>query len=258
MSTREARLFVDDSEQPGIFTDIPSPLCLGISTHNVNAPIEVLHLVRTDSLKTEQGKQRLSLSTHIVALEEENLKLEEKIDRMRMMMRTEWIGTESLKTIDRTVPMLTPTKLTQIVKLEKNYEWRTAFSFPIDEGEWELKIRGNDSSWFVMLGFLKYPLPEDATQFQCGYHSGGIGGDFILYSGGMWQKKEIKPAGTNKKCDRVGQTAAIRVNMTTREARLFVNDSEQPGIFTDIPSPLCLGITTHNQKPVEVSWLKRI
>ncbi|KAK2949403.1 hypothetical protein BLNAU_15699 [Blattamonas nauphoetae] len=124
--------------------------------------------------------------------------------------------------------MLTPTTLTQIVKLEKGTDWRTAFTVPIDEGEWELKIRGSDTSWNVMLGFIRHPLPENATQNQ----------------GGMWQGGEFKPAGTNKKCDRVGQTATIRVNMSTREARLFVDDSEQPGIFSDIPSPLCLGIST--------------
>ncbi|KAK2945210.1 hypothetical protein BLNAU_19850 [Blattamonas nauphoetae] len=152
------------------------------------------------------------------------------------------------QTLDRTAHKLTPTTLTQIIKLEKDNEWRTAFTVPIDEGEWELKIKTIERPFLdVMLGFLKYPLPENATQSHCGTYSGRIGGDFILINGGMWQRGEFKPAGTNKKCDRVGQTAAIRVNMSTREARLFVDDEEQPGIFTKIPSPLCLGITTQDQ-----------
>ncbi|KAK2949387.1 putative Salivary glue protein Sgs-4 [Blattamonas nauphoetae] len=257
MSTREARLFVDDSEQPGIFTDIPSPLCLGITTHDQNAPIEVLYLATTDSLKTEHTKWTLSRSARINALEEEKLGAEGKMDRMRMMLRTEWVGTESLKTLDRTAHTLTPTTLTQIVALEKG--WKTAFTFPIDEGEWELKIKRLEKiDSYVTIGFLRYPLPENATRIHCGLQISGIGGDFDLWKGGMWKGKQFKPAGTNKTCDRVGQTAAIRVNMSTREARLFVDDAEQPGIFPDIPSPLCLGITTHDQnKPIHVLHLAR-
>ncbi|KAK2963618.1 hypothetical protein BLNAU_1183 [Blattamonas nauphoetae] len=170
-----------------------------------------------------------------------------------------WVGTESLKTLDRTVHVLTPTTLTQIAKLEK--EWRTAFTFPIDEGEWEFKIRFTKQSGLnVLLGFLRHPLPKDATQFTCGFWKRGIGGDFVLKSGQMWKVgNDFKPAGTNKKCSSIGQTTAIRVNMRTREARLFVDDEEQSGIFTDIPSPLCLGISTglHSEnQSVEVLWLK--
>ncbi|KAK2945411.1 putative Carbon catabolite-derepressing protein kinase [Blattamonas nauphoetae] len=259
MTTREARLFVDDEEQPGIFTDIPSPLCLGISTHIHKWTVEVLHLARTDLLKTEQGQQAFSKSVRIQALEEEKLRAEEKMERMKMMMPTAWVGTDSLRTLNRTAHTLTPTTLTQIIKLEKDTDWRTSFTFQIDEGEWEFKIRGNNTCWHLMIGFLRHPLPENATQSGCGSYLSGIGGDFILWSGRMWQRGEFKPAGTNKKCDRAEQTAAIRVNMTTREARLFVDDEEQPGIFTDIPSPLCLGITTQEQNaPIEVLWLKRI
>ncbi|KAK2960935.1 putative Carbon catabolite-derepressing protein kinase [Blattamonas nauphoetae] len=219
MSTREARLFVDDEEQPEIFPDIPSPLCLGITTLIQHSPIEILYLAPTDFLNTEQGRKAFSNKAH----------------------------------------ELTPTTLTQMVKLDKDNEWRTAFTFPINEGEWELKIRGTDVSRNVMLGFLRHPLPENATQFQCGRYLGGIGGHFSLWKGGMWRDGEFQPAGTIKTCNRTGQTAAIRVNMSTREARLFVDDEEQPGIFTDIPSPLCLGITTHEQNTqIEVLWLKRI
>ncbi|KAK2948683.1 putative Protein kinase domain containing protein [Blattamonas nauphoetae] len=267
MSTREASLFVDDEEQPGIFTDIPSPLCLGITTHDHHTTIEVLHLATTALLETQHGMEALARSTRMKALEEENLKLEEKIERMRMMLRTDWVGTESLQTFDQTAHRLTPTTLTQIITIEKG--WRTAFTLPIDEGEWELKIRGNDTILNVgvffsllilsVIGFLRHPLPDNATQHDCGYYSSGIGGDFVLWDGGMWKGgKEFKPEGTNKKWDRVGQTAAIRVNMSTREARLFVDDSEQPGIFTDIPSPICLGITTYDQNvSVEVLRLVR-
>ncbi|KAK2949398.1 putative Serine/threonine-protein kinase, active site [Blattamonas nauphoetae] len=258
MSTREARLFVDDSEQPGIFPDIPSPLCLAISTGSLveNVPVDILHLARSDNL-TEQGMDGLSRSNRIKVLEKEKLTAKMKLEQMRMMLRTEWVGTESLKTIDRTAHKLTPNSITQIIK-QKTGEWRTAFTFPVDEGEWELKIRGNDTVWNVMLGFLHHPLPEKATQKQCGTYFDGIGGDFILWTGGMWKGREFKPAGTNKKCDRVGQTATIRVNMSIREARLFVDDSEQPGIFTDIPSPLCLGISTfERKKPIQILHLAR-
>ncbi|KAK2954026.1 hypothetical protein BLNAU_10989 [Blattamonas nauphoetae] len=95
---------------------------------------------------------------------------------------------------------------------------------------------------------------------MCGFNENGIGGHFNLCMGSMWRSGEFKPAGTNKKCERIGQTAAIRVNMRTRVARLFVDDEEQPGIFTGIPSPLCLGISTgycERNKSVEVLWLKR-
>ncbi|KAK2961952.1 hypothetical protein BLNAU_3008 [Blattamonas nauphoetae] len=171
-----------------------------------------------------------------------------------------WVGTESLQILDRTAHKLSPTTLTQIFKLEVVINWRTAFTLPIDEGEWELKIRASENTfWNVMLGFLKHPLPENATEQCCGQYFGGIGGDFVLWYGQMWKGGEFKPEGTNKKCQRIGQTAAIRVNMRTREARLFVDEEEQPGIFTDIPSPLCLGITTHKENhQVEVLWLKQL
>ncbi|KAK2954851.1 hypothetical protein BLNAU_10181 [Blattamonas nauphoetae] len=221
MSTREARLFVDDVEQPGTFTDIPSPLCIGISTHSENRSVEVRCSLNLDDI--------LPVKVHELFL---------------------------------TVHSLTPTTLTQLIVTSDDDSWRTAFTFPIDEGEWELKIRGSvQASLLVMLGFLRHPLPDNASQFQCGYYGSGIGGDFSLWKGGMWHAgKEFKPAGTNKKCDRAGQTAAIRVNMRTREARLFVDEEEQPGIFTDIPSPLCFGITTgfrSENLSVEVLWLKR-
>ncbi|KAK2946001.1 putative Carbon catabolite-derepressing protein kinase [Blattamonas nauphoetae] len=257
MSTREARLFVDDSEQPGIFTDIPSPLCLGITTgfRVENGSIDVLHLSKTENLETERAKWAFSLSAQMNALENEKLKTKMKMERMRMMMPTAWVGTESLQTIDKTAHKLTPTTLTQIVKLEKG-EWRTAFTFPIDEGEWELKIRGNVTNWGVMLGFIRHPFPEDATQSQCGSYFDGIGGQFELWNGGMWKGGEVRSQGTNKTWDQAGLTAAIRVNMSTREARLFVDDEAQPGIFTDIPSPLCLGISTLEQNArIDVIYL---
>ncbi|KAK2941965.1 putative CBL-interacting protein kinase 19 [Blattamonas nauphoetae] len=188
-------------------------------------------------------------------------------------MPTAWVGTESLQSLNRTAHALTPTTLTQIVKLDLGTNWRTAFTFPIDEGDWELKIRASENTFvnvsvffslliISVLGFLKHPLPKDATQNGCGYWMNGIGGDFVLWNGRMWRGGAFKPVGTNKKCDRIGQTAAIRVNMLTREAKLFVDDEEQPGIFTDIPSPLCLGITTgfidSDHQSVEVLWLKRL
>ncbi|KAK2961035.1 putative Carbon catabolite-derepressing protein kinase [Blattamonas nauphoetae] len=221
--------------------------------------------------KAEKEKEKLSdeMKKIVKELEEtreekekserEKREMTEKIERMRMMLRTEWKGTESLQTVDRTAHRLTPTTLTQIIKLDEGNDWRTAFTFPIDEGEWELKIRGNDPLWNVTLGFLKHPLPDNATHADCSAYDGGIGGDFLLYSGEMWKTGiEIKPTGTNTRDTQVGQTAAIRVNMRKREARLFVDDEEQPKIFTGIPSPLCLAISTHNQnQPIEVLHLLR-
>ncbi|KAK2947814.1 hypothetical protein BLNAU_17234 [Blattamonas nauphoetae] len=196
--------------------------------------------------------------------EREKREMAEKMERMRKMLRTEWTGTESLQTLDRTAHKLTPTKLTQINKVPGGSStWRTAFTGPIEDGEWELQIRASANTFEnVLLGFLRHPLPENATHYQCGFYGSGIGGDFILCDGRLWKEgNKFKPEGTNKICDRIGQTAAIRVNMRTRDARLFVDNEEQPGIFTDIPSPLCLGITTGfgvENGSVEVLWLKRL
>ncbi|KAK2942351.1 hypothetical protein BLNAU_22738 [Blattamonas nauphoetae] len=238
MRTREARLFVDDEEQPGIFTNIPSHLCLAITTGFTleNQSVEVLWLKRL------RGSDELEQS----AFEERRTqKLESKKLKQQLVGLPIWIGTESLQTLDRSIHTRTPTALTQIIKLEDDSEWRTAFTFPIDEGEWELKIRATENDFVnVRLGFLRHPLPEVAALHQCGAWKNGIGGDFFLDDGRMWKGIEFKPEGTNKKCDRIGQTAAIRLNMRTKKARLFVDDEEQPGIFFNIPSPLCLAITT--------------
>ncbi|KAK2955272.1 hypothetical protein BLNAU_9824 [Blattamonas nauphoetae] len=173
--------------------------------------------------------------------EREKREMVEKMERMNLLQTDLpiWVGTESLKTLNRSRIRLTPTTFTQINKiLEGSIDYATAFSFPIDEGEWELKIRAS-------------------------YHiiRNGIDVDFNLWDGSMWNEGQFKPAGTNEKCDRIGQTAAIRVNMWAREARLFVDDEEQPGIFHSIPSRLCLGISTgfvEENLAVEVLWLRRI
>ncbi|KAK2950537.1 hypothetical protein BLNAU_14531 [Blattamonas nauphoetae] len=191
-------------------------------------------------------------------IEREKRELIEKIARMRRLIRTEWKGTESLLTLDRTAHALSPTTLPQLNKISVgSTDFRTAFTFPIDEGEWELIIRPIET----VIGFLEHPLPEKATQHSCGSWGGGIGGHFFLWTGGMWQGGTFKPAGTNKKCQSNGQIIAIRVNMTMREARLVVDEKEQPGIFTNIPSPICLGITTGfvgDKRSVEVLWLKKL
>ncbi|KAK2963837.1 hypothetical protein BLNAU_1406 [Blattamonas nauphoetae] len=212
---------------------------------------------RTAKELGEAREEKTKSEREITTLKSKNDELELQLADLPI-----WVGTDSLQTLDRTSHRLTPTTLTQIVKLEGITDWRTAFTFPIDEGEWELKIRRSEQTGLsVTLGYIRHPLPEDARQNGCGCYLSGIGGDFVLWDGRLWHAaKEFKPAGTNKKCDRIGQTAAIRVNMTTREARLFVDDEEQPGIFTDIPSPLCLAISTSKSmtdSPVEVLWLKR-
>ncbi|KAK2954029.1 hypothetical protein BLNAU_10992 [Blattamonas nauphoetae] len=203
---------------------------------------------------TEKGKEKVSdevkrTRQKVGETEEGKEKSEEK----------EWVGTKSLQTLDNTGHELSPTTLKQTIKLEKASEWRTAYTFPIKEGEWELTIGIIQENPKVKLGFLTHPLPKDFIKKSCGgFHSHNCG-EFTLWTGGLWKGKEFKPAGTNKKWDRVGQTAAIRVNMSTREARLIVDDEEQPGFFTDIPSPLCLGISTHDQyAEIEVLGLKQL
>ncbi|KAK2947862.1 putative Carbon catabolite-derepressing protein kinase [Blattamonas nauphoetae] len=256
MRTREARLIIDDEEQPGIFTDIPSPLCLGITTHRRNQSIDLLWLKRlrgNDELERSEKARRVLVDDQN-SQKSPNVELPQQLADLPI-----WIGTESLQTFDRTVHRLKPTTLTQVFVTPTNYPLRPAFTRPIDEGEWELKIRASNIKFFT-LGFLQHPLPEDASQRNCGAWKNGIGGDFFLWNGEMWKGGEFKPEGTNKMWKRIGQTAAIRVNMWTREARLFVDDEEQPGIFTDIPSPLCLGISTGfpiAHQSVEVMWLKR-
>ncbi|KAK2951816.1 hypothetical protein BLNAU_13184 [Blattamonas nauphoetae] len=59
-------------------------------------------------------------------------------------------------------------------------------------------IKLDFASDFGILGFQGYPLPENATQTQCGSYRSGIGGDFLLWDGRLWKSgKEFKPEGTN-------------------------------------------------------------
>ncbi|KAK2959831.1 hypothetical protein BLNAU_5320 [Blattamonas nauphoetae] len=227
---------------------------------------------RAEELKGHAEREKEKLSDELgearngkEKMDRENELLKSQFDEIgrQLISQKIWIGTESLLPFDRTAHALTPTTLTQIVVTPTDQPWRTAFTFPISEGEWELKIRTITSTvWYLCFGFLKHPLPEDATQNSCGEWLNGIGGHFGLKTGRMWKDDtEFKPEGTNKQLERVGQTTAIRVNMRTREARLFVDEQEQPGIFTNIPSPLCLGISTgftDVNNSVEVMWLKRL
>ncbi|KAK2944383.1 putative Dynein axonemal heavy chain 6 [Blattamonas nauphoetae] len=228
--------------------------------------------VRSAKLRTEKENiqlmrisedGRLALEADRKMMDEWKNAHQSEIDELtkRLAHLPIWLGTKSLLTFNKNAHRLTPTTLTQIITFVPGKNWRTTFTFPMDEGEWELKIKISHETPRLMLGFLKHPLRKDATQHQCGLYATGIGGDFTLWDGGMWKGGEFKPAGTNKMCDRAGQTAAIRVNMSTREARLFVDDEEQSGIFPRIPSPLCLGITTGfliENLSVEVLWLKRL
>ncbi|KAK2948402.1 hypothetical protein BLNAU_16657 [Blattamonas nauphoetae] len=335
MTHRLAHLLVDDEEQPGIFTDIPCPLCLGVTTSFQTAghSVEVMWLSQIDhnetsSLERNENQTRregflTDAAKEIDILRRKNEELEvtlaikmsllEKMDEQfralqdqtiailenegkmkRLADLTEgtiqgeanvsvekeqadessgmlekaiaglpiWMGTEALDTLDTKFLSLTESHLTQTVQIEDDdTEWRTAFTFPIADGVWELKIRSTaDTLLNVILGFHGYPLPEDAALFQCGCYESGIGGDFMLWAGSMWQGKEFMPAGTNKIPEKAGQTAAIRVDMEKREARLFIDDEEQPGVFTDIPQTVCLGISfgCAKKKSVEVLWLKQI
>ncbi|KAK2942342.1 hypothetical protein BLNAU_22729 [Blattamonas nauphoetae] len=196
--------------------------------------------------------------------ESEKREMAVKMERMRTMLRTEWTGTESLQTFDRTAHTLSPTTITQTIAFkEGSTDWRTAYTFPIDEGEWEFKIRyPNQAIGNNMLGFVRFPLVANASQRHIGSLQNGIGSAFNLANGSMYENgTKVKPEGTNSTCLILGETAAIRVNMWTREARLFVYGKEQPWFFTNFPSPLCIGISTgalNQYEQVEVVWLKRL
>ncbi|KAK2953379.1 hypothetical protein BLNAU_11665 [Blattamonas nauphoetae] len=205
-------------------------------------------------LKTKLVLERIEKEGGMSGVVEDLMKQNE---RLRVSMKGQWEGTSSLHTLDPTSHQVTPTILSSNHIVEEGTPfWRTAFTLPLDEGEWELKIRATQSTMQnVSLGFLQHPLPPNATQLECGAYHSGIGGNFILWHGRMWREgKELRPAGTNMRCQQFGQTAAIRVNMSTREARLVVDEKDQPGIFTDIPSPLCLGITSRRDTAVHLSF----
>ncbi|KAK2950804.1 hypothetical protein BLNAU_14222 [Blattamonas nauphoetae] len=227
MSKREAKLIVDGVAQPSYFTDIPSPLCLAISMAAPQAPhaVEVLHLVR-----------------------------------LRERERTEWKGTEAINTFDRTIHRLTPTTLEQEIK-RKAGDWQTAFTHPVDEGVWELTIRVTRNVFKnVMVGLVPHPLPPNATQHPSSFHTSVPCVDFELWSGAILaRRKTAKKPGTNVKCERAGQTVTVRVDLDRREGWLIVDEKEQPGTVTNIPCPLCFGISTGSDPTViEVLRLKRI
>ncbi|KAK2949791.1 hypothetical protein BLNAU_15273 [Blattamonas nauphoetae] len=275
MERREARLFVDDVQQSTLIQDLPPLLNLSIISAFTATPytFEVVHLKRLDD-NPENSPPSLPNTSNC------------------------WPGTNSIETFDRTGHVVTPTQIVPRVILELDPICYTAYTFPIEEGKWELKIRmRHKKPRPVDLGFVRFPLPAHATTKSCGSFGNGIGGAFSLSNGAMWSGEMIKPAGTNKvleariekppvvhrDADESAETsqetsfgtgggytlsngnrwgslpfrsmsgtrpekgwknAAIQVDMETREARLFVNDEEQPGIFTDIPEKLCLAVST--------------
>ncbi|KAK2947867.1 hypothetical protein BLNAU_17192 [Blattamonas nauphoetae] len=221
-----------------------------------------------ERLKKEEERRQKEAEERRLKEEAENLaKAKRKLEQAKMTApksvqetTAKWEGTESLQTFDIAAHELTQTTLKQIIVPPKDKPWRTAFTLQFEKGVWELKIKIIQENANVRLGFHRFPLPKDAKERTCGSYWGGNGGDFNLGAGKMWRSgKQILSKGTNKRCDHVGQTAAIRVDISTRKARLFVDEEEQPEIFTDIPSPLYLAISTHDQdQSVEVLWLKRL
>ncbi|KAK2957952.1 hypothetical protein BLNAU_7128 [Blattamonas nauphoetae] len=207
-------------------------------------------LVETDEFRSME-EQNKDLREQVARIEEEMKKVATDLVKLKHKLKDLpiWVGTESLQTFDCTRIRLTPTALIQINKARiGSFDQQTSFTFPIYEGEWELKIRASDHIFRNgILGFQEFPLPEDATENTSGSYPDGIGGDFELWLGGMWKAgKEFKPEGTNKKCDRVGQTAAIRVNMRTRQDRLWPINTEQDASnhqFTTHLSNLFLSLT---------------
>ncbi|KAK2959755.1 putative colicin import membrane protein [Blattamonas nauphoetae] len=211
--------------------------------------------------KAEAEKKTAEETKHKAERDFKQLIREVKELKLQLENLPIWVGTKSIKKFDERAHTLSPTFLTQIIKIDKITSWRTAFTFPIWDGVYEFKVQATQNTLMnLSLGFLRHPLPEDATQTQSGCYTSGIGGEFFLWNGSMWKGGLFKPEGTNKTCRDFGQTAAIQVNMSTREAKLLIDDEEQPGFFTDIPRPLCLGITTGfrmEHDSVEVKWLKR-
>ncbi|KAK2944499.1 putative Ypt/Rab-type GTPase ypt7 [Blattamonas nauphoetae] len=259
MEKKEARLFMDEEKQSGVYTDIPRVLRLGISTCCTDErSVEVLWLKRIEP-------------DEAITLDRQRKEARRKDLEAAVPETPIWMGIMGLETFDKSSHRLDGSILTQIIPLESG-DWRSAFTFPVAEGEWELKIRTTMTTFknvsmsfflliFSVLGYLRHPLPMDATQYHCGRWRSGIGGDFILSSGMMWKAgDEFKPEGTNKKCEEFEQTATIRVNMDRREARLFIDDEVQPGVFTDIPQVICLSVATGcaEEKSVEVMWMKQI
>ncbi|KAK2947621.1 putative Cyclin-dependent kinase 2 [Blattamonas nauphoetae] len=242
LENREARLVVDGVVQPGIFTDIPSPITLSVSTLSSEASIKVVHMRRLDGKRGGNMIDVITPNIFPVAF---------------------YNGTLGLEAMDYRSMRLTPTHLIQLQTAVADSPWRTAFTEEIISGEYELKVRLDDErAKFASLEFVVSPLPENATQFSCGNYLLGLGSAFHLWNGRMWRLgKEFKPAGTNKKCDQVGQTAMIRVDMEKREARLFIDDEEQPGIFTNLPIKVRLAVATNFHDPnvgLEVLHFRRV
>ncbi|KAK2947614.1 putative Cyclin-dependent kinase 2 [Blattamonas nauphoetae] len=240
LSRNEAKLDIDEKRQPGIFTHIPSQVCLTISTTGEKKSFEIVWLrqLRSDPTQFQIEQSQATLNC--------------------------WVGTESLKTFDPTSHLLTLSTITQIGGFVPGQpKFRNIWTHPINSGRWELSIRGSQNNLGdVMLSYLRHPLPEKAMSEQPGIFFSGIGGQFSLSNGKMWKGgKETNGEGTNKTCLEIGQTAAIRVDMDRGRAWLYIDDRKQPGMFTDVPSPLCLGITTAFTEPhmfVEVLWLKKL
>ncbi|KAK2946581.1 putative Carbon catabolite-derepressing protein kinase [Blattamonas nauphoetae] len=247
--TREVRLFVDEEEQPGIFTCIQPINCLGISTTSKQMydSLKVLWLKRFDGGQdTSQSRGEFHQRT-----------IREITDGLPIRM-----GIDSLTTFDKACHGLINSTLFQKIELRAG-EWRTAYTFGVETKEWELKIKiSHPSDSLICLGFLKHPLPQDATAGRPGASPSWNGGHFNLMDGSVWQKgKEICAQSTYRRCYFRGQTAAIRVNMKKREARLFMDDEEQPGIISRIPSHVSLAISTGSRElgfSVEVLWMKKI
>ncbi|KAK2944303.1 putative Protein kinase domain containing protein [Blattamonas nauphoetae] len=215
-------------------------------------------------LKDAENKallRRLAEVEAKLAIEVENRQMKEKADQLAIRPTNPWKGTESIRVFDKTIHRRTAAFLIQEKKLDVGQS-ATAFTIPISAGMAELCIKstGQGFQW-TKLGFLRYPLPENAVRATCASHLDGSGGQFNLFNGSMWRKgKMVAPERTNKPCTEIEQTAAIRVNMSRREARLFVDDEEQPGKFTEIPAHLCLAITTgftKEDQTVKVMWFKQ-
>ncbi|KAK2946648.1 putative serine/threonine protein kinase [Blattamonas nauphoetae] len=241
LTKREARLLIDGVVQPGFFTNIPCQVCLGMSTgfSNRKSAVELVHLRRLD---TSLIRRPLTILRNTPDC---------------------YFGTSSLERFKSNFHIITTTSIVPLPAVDGEKGWRTVLTHPITQGVWELRIRASCHIFFkIILGYINDPLPSDILRQTSGSFQGGKGGDFILNQGRMWQSgKEFKREGTNKMCDRIGQTAAIRVDMSKREARLFVDDEEQPGIFAGLSEKVFLCISTHLETsgtPLEVMWMKRV
>ncbi|KAK2947866.1 putative CBL-interacting protein kinase 30 [Blattamonas nauphoetae] len=101
-------------------------------------------------VNTIEGMWKLNEEEQAKRVEAEEAKKKAEAERDQKQVETQNSESKSLRTLDTTAHKLTPTTLTQIIVTSNDKPWRTAFTRPIDKGEWELKIRASKTSLFSL------------------------------------------------------------------------------------------------------------